>query len=370
MSEPVIPTELRPQDGRFGSGPSKVRPEAVAALFEGSPTYLGTSHRHAPVRSVVARLRMGLRALFALPEDYEVVLGVGGATAFWEAMAFGLVLRKSLHCVFGEFSAKCAEATQRAPHLNEPVILASEPGTHPQLAAAEAVDLYALTHNETSTGVAMPVRRAAPQAFTAVDATSAAGGLRVDPALFDVYYFAPQKCLASDGGLWIALCSPAGVERIESIAATDRYIPAFFDLKAALDNSRKEQTYNTPPLASLFLAVEQIEWMNDRGGLEWAAARCDRSAGIVYSWAEAHEVATPFVAAPEQRSNVVATIDFAESVDASRVSAVLRANGIVDTEPYRKLGRNQLRMGLYPAIEPSDVEALTRCIDYVLETLA
>lgn len=369
MNEPVIPAELRPQDGRFGSGPSKVRPEAVAALFRAAPGYMGTSHRQDPVRSVVGRLKSGLRALFSLPEDYEVMLGVGGATAFWDALTFGLVMRKSLHCVFGEFSSKCADAVQRAPHLNQPVILQSDFGTHPALAASEGVDLYALTHNETSTGVAMTPRRAAPQAFTVVDATSAAGGLRVRPEDFDVYYFAPQKCFAADAGLWIALCSPAAVERIESIAASERYIPAFFDLKIALDNSRKDQTYNTPPLASLFLAVEQIEWMNDQGGLDWAAGRCDRSAEILYSWAEAHELARPFVEAPEERSHVVGTIDFADAVDAKRVSAVLRTNGILDTEPYRKLGRNQLRIGLYPAVEPSDVEALTRCIDYVIEGL-
>ena len=365
----TIPPELRPADGRFGSGPSKVRPEAVAALAAAASGYLGTSHRHSGVRGVVRRVREGLSTLFGLPDGYEVVLGNGGSTAFWDALAFGLVDSRSRHYVFGEFSSKCAGAVRAAPHLNEPEVIEAEPGSHPEPVPSDAADLYALTHNETSTGVAMPVRRVAPQGLTAVDATSAAGGLHVDPADFDVYYFAPQKCFASDGGLWIALCSPAALERVESIARSGRYVPASLDLSIALENSRKDQTYNTPGLATLFLMAEQIEWMLANGGLEWTVGRCARSADILYSWADASAIATPFVEVPAQRSNVVGTIDFDEGVDAKAIAAALRANGIVDTEPYRKLGRNQLRIALYPAIEPEDVGQLTRCIDYVVEQL-
>ena len=367
--EITIPAELRPADGRFGSGPSKVRPEAVAALAAAAPGYLGTSHRQSGVRSVVRRVREGLATLFDLPEDYEVVLGNGGSTAFWDALAFGLVESRSRHYVFGEFSSKCAAAVRAAPHLHEPEVIEADPGAHPEHVPSDAADLYALTHNETSTGVAMPVRRVSPQGLTAVDATSAAGGLPVDPADFDVYYFAPQKCFASDGGLWIALCSPAALDRIASISRSGRYVPASLDLSIAVDNSRKDQTNNTPALATLFLLAEQIDWMLSNGGLEWTVGRCARSADILYSWAEASEVATPFVEAPAQRSNVVGTIDFAETVDAKELAAVLRANGVVDTEPYRKLGRNQLRIAMYPAIEPGDVEQLTRCVDYVVERL-
>jgi phosphoserine aminotransferase len=365
----VIPPDLRPADGRFGSGPSKVRPEAVAALAAAAPGYLGTSHRQDGVRSVVGRVREGLATLFSLPDGYEVVLGNGGATAFWDALAFNLVSARSRHYVFGEFSAKCAAAVRAAPHLHEPEVLESAPGSHPEHVPSGAADLYALTHNETSTGVAMPVRRVAPQGLTAVDATSAAGGLPVDPGQFDVYYFAPQKCFASDGGLWLALCSPAALERIETVGRSGRYVPASLDLSIAVENSRKDQTYNTPALATLFLMAEQLDWMLANGGLEWAVGRCARSADVLYSWAEASEVATPFVADPAQRSNVVGTIDFSDGVDAKAIAAALRANGIVDTEPYRKLGRNQLRVAFYPAIEPDDVVQLTRCIDHVVAAL-
>jgi phosphoserine aminotransferase len=297
------------------------------------------------------------------------MLGNGGSTAFWDAMAFGLIERRSQHLHFGEFSSKCAAAVWLAPHLEDPEVIESPPGTHPEPKLSEDVDLYALTHNETSTGVAMRPRKIEEAALTAVDATSAAGGLRVRPGDFDVYYFAPQKCFASDGGLWIALCSPLGIERIERIAASGRYIPPSLSLKVALEEARKNQTYNTPALATLFLMVEQIDWIMASGGLEWAAARCDRSADILYSWAEGSDSATPFVAEVTKRSHVVGTIDLAASVDSAAVSGALRANGIVDTEPYRKLGRNQLRVGMYPAVEPTDVMQLTRCIDYLTDAL-
>ena len=368
--EIVIPKDLLPTDGRFGSGPSKVRPEAVAALTEAAPSFLGTSHRHATVRALVGRLRGGLRDLFSLPDGYEVVLGVGGTTIFWDAAVAGLIERKSQHLVFGEFSGKFAAAVQAAPFLSSPEIVSSDPGTHPVPHASEDVDLYALTHNETSTGVAMAVARPAPEAFTAVDATSAAGGMQVSPDDFDVYYFAPQKGFASDGGLWIALCSPAAVDRIERVAADDdRYIPPSLDLSIALENSRKDQTYNTPALATIFLMVQSLEWMLANGGLEWSAGRCARSADILYTWADASAVAEPFVKEPSERSPVVGTIDFSTELDAARIAAVLRANGILDTEPYRKLGRNQLRVAMYPAIEPDDIAQLTRSIDYVVAAL-
>lgn len=365
----VIPEELRPRDGRFGSGPSKVRPEAVAALASAAGGYLGTSHRQSGVRSMVGRLRAGLRSLFDLPEGYEVVLGNGGSTYFWDALAFCLVDSRSRHYVFGEFSSKCAAAASAAPHLHEPEVVRSEYGSHPELLPSDEADLYALTHNETSTGVAMPVRRVAPPGLVAVDATSAAGGLAVDPAQFDVYYFAPQKCFASDGGLWIALCSPAALERIERLTSSTRYVPASLDLQTAVENSLKDQTYNTPALATLFLMVEQVDWILDNGGLRWAVGRSARSADILYSWAERNPRTKPFVAEPDQRSAVVGTIDFEGTSDAARIAAVLRANGIVDTEPYRKLGRNQLRIAMYPAIDPEDVERLTKCVDYVADSL-
>lgn len=365
----VIPPDLRPEDGRFGSGPSKVRPEAVAALGQVAKGYLGTSHRQAGVRDMVGRLRTGLHELFSLPEGYEVVLGNGGATAFWDAQVFGLIERKSAHVVCGEFSSKFAAATRAASHLDDPDVIEAEPGTTPEPRPSPDADLYALIHNETSTGVAMEVERVQDNALISVDATSAAAGLRVDPSHFDVYYFAPQKGFASDGGLWLALCSPDAIERIEKLAASDRYIPPSLDLKVALDNSRKDQTYNTPALATLFLMVEQIDWILHNGGLEWSAGRCDRSADILYSWAESSEVAWPFVKDPDRRSHVVGTVDFAEVLDASAISKALRANGILDTDPYRKLGRNQLRVAMYPAVEPDDIEKLTRCIDHVVKVL-
>jgi phosphoserine aminotransferase len=376
MSDPVpaisIPADLLPGDGRFGCGPSKVRPEALEALAATGSTYLGTSHRQATVQFTDSQLRNGLTEMLALPDGYEVLLGNGGSTAFWDIATFGLIERRSQHLVFGEFSSKFAGAAAAAPHLGEPDVIESAPGTRPDAVARDGVDAYALTHNETSTGVAASLRRPAGadgDALVLVDATSAAGGLRFDPAEVDVYYFAPQTCLASDGGLWLAAVSPRAIERIQRIAGSDRWIPASLDLKIALDNSRKDQTYNTPALATIFLAVQQVEWINENGGLEWAASRCDRSAEIMYSWAESASYATPFVADPGDRSHVVATIDLDDAIDAVTVSKVLRANGVVDTESYRKLGRNQLRMAMFPAIEPADVEALTACIDHVVAAL-
>jgi phosphoserine aminotransferase len=366
-----IPDALKPADGRFCSGPSKVRPEAVEALSRTGIGYLGTSHRQQTVRDQVARLRAGLAEFFQLPEGYEVVLGNGGGTAFWEVATFGLIRDRAQCASFGEFGAKLAKAVKDAPFLGEPTVRKAEPGSAPALAAEAGVDAYCTPHNETSTGVAVPVRRVAgdPGALMLHDATSAAGGLEVDVRESDVYYFAPQKCFASDGGLWIALLSPAALARATEIKESGRYIPAFLDLVTAIENSRLEQTYNTPALATIFLAAEQTEWMLGQGGLAWAAKRTAESAGIVYGWAERSAVATPFVADPGLRSNVVATIDFADGVDAAAVAKALRANGIVDTEPYRKLGRNQLRIALYPAIEPADAEALTACVDYVVERL-
>jgi phosphoserine aminotransferase len=376
MSEPaniVIPADLRPADGRFGSGPTKVRPEQVAALAAAGQRLLGTSHRQPPVRGVVQRVREGLAQLFALPEDYLVVLGNGGTTAFWDAAAFGLVEARSQHLSFGEFSAKFAKVTHAAPWLAEPAVIASEPGTHPQAQAEAGVDAYALTHNETSTGVAMPVRRPARAddgALVLVDATSAAGGIAVDAAEYDAYYFAPQKCFGADGGLWLALLSPAAVDRVARIAASGRYIPEFLSLQIAIDNSKLQQTYNTPAVATLILLAEQVEWMLANGGMAWTTERSAASSGILYNWADKSPLATPFVADPAQRSPVVVTIDLADSVQATAVSKALRANGIVDTDSYRKLGRNQLRIGTFPAVDPADVEALTTCIDYVVEQLA
>jgi len=372
-----IPDSLKPSDGRFGSGPSKVRPEQVAGLAAVAPGYLGTSHRQAGVRSVVGRVRSGLRTLFSLPDGYEVVLGNGGTTCFWDVATFCLIEQRSQHLSFGEFSSKFAAAAKAAPHLADPQVIESPPGTHPVPEATDGVDLYALTHNETSTGVSMEIRRpGAPAsgerggALVAVDGTSAAGGLRVDPSQFDAYYFAPQKCFASDGGLWIALMSPAALDRVARISASGRWVPAFLDLGIAVENSKLEQTYNTPALATLLLLAEQVEWMLDGGGLEWAASRCDRSAEVLYTWAEQSDFGTPFVGKPSERSHVVGTVDFVDAVDASKVAAALRANGIVDTEPYRKLGRNQLRIAMFPAIDPEDVAALCGCINYVVGALA
>jgi phosphoserine aminotransferase len=369
----VLPPALRPHDGRFGSGPSKVRPDAVAALADVSGSYLGTSHRQAGVRDVVRRVRAGMSTLFALPDGYEVLLGNGGTTSFWDAAAFGLIDRRAQHAVIGEFSSKFASVTRAAPHLDEPEIVESVPGASPaSCRASDAVDVYCFPHNETSTGVMMDVTRppaAGSDQLVLVDATSGAGALRVDPREFDVYYFAPQKCFAADGGLWIALCSPSAVARIESIRDAGRWAPPSLDLGIALDQSRLEQTYNTPALATIFLVANQVEWMLGLGGLEAVASRCDESAGIVYGWAEARDYTTPFVADEHARSHVTATIDFV-GVDADAVAKVLRANGIVDVEPYRKLGRNQLRIALFPAIDPSDLEILTQAIDHVVERLA
>jgi phosphoserine aminotransferase len=365
-----LPPDLRPRDGRFGSGPSKVRPEALAALAATGAGYMGTSHRREGVRSVVRRIRGRLADLYGLPDGYEVALGNGGASLFWDAATFCLIERRSQHLVFGEFSAKFAAAAASAPHLAEPDVIETAPGTHPWPKPADDVDTYALTHNETSTGVMMPVERpeTTGSALVVVDATSAAGGLRVDPRQFDAYYFSPQKAFGSDGGLWLALLSPAAVERIERLCA-DRWVPAMLDLSVALANSRQDQTLNTPALATLFLLDHQLGWMLDNGGLEFAAGRCDRSAAIVYGWAEASSYANPFVTDPAQRSRTVATVDLDPAVDAATVSAVLRRNGIVDTEPYRKLGRNQLRIALFPAVDPEDVEVLTRAIDHVVARL-
>ncbi|GAA3121396.1 phosphoserine transaminase [Planomonospora alba] len=369
MADIVIPSDLKPADGRFGCGPSKVRPEQISALAASGAGVLGTSHRQKPVKSLVGRVRAGLSELFSLPEGYEVVLGNGGTTAFWDIAAFGLVREKSQHLHFGEFSSKFAAVTAKAPWLAEPSVIKSEPGSHPEAVTEAGVDVYALTHNETSTGVAMPIKRVGEDgSLVLVDATSGAGGLPVDVSETDVYYFAPQKSFASDGGLWIALMSPAALARVEEIAGGDRYIPEFFSLPVAIDNSRKDQTYNTPAVATLFLLAEQIEWMNAQGGLAWTTARSADSASRLYTWAEKTSYTTPF-AAPEFRSSVVGTIDFSDDVDAAAVAKVLRANGIVDTEPYRKLGRNQLRIAMFPAIDPADVEALTHCIDHVVERL-
>ncbi len=368
----TIPPDRLPADGRFGSGPSKVRTEALAALAATGASYMGTSHRRPGVRSVVGRVRAGLAQLFSLPEGYEVVLGNGGSTAFWDAAAFGLIERRSQHLCFGEFSSKFAAAVTGAPHLEPPDVIESEPGTAPDPKGHPDVDVYALTHNETSTGVATLVRRPAdadPSALVLVDATSAAGGIRVSPGEFDCYYFAPQKCFASDGGLWLALCSPAAVERIQRLATTGRWSPPSLSLALALENSRADQTYNTPALATLFLLADQIDWINSRGGLEWAAGRSDASSAILYRWAEAHSLATPFVADPGLRSTVTVTIDFDETVSADVLAKTLRQNGIVDTESYRKLGRNQLRVACFPAVDSDDVEQLTRALDYVIDAL-
>lgn len=368
----TIPADLKPADGRFGCGPSKVRPEQLAALASTGASVMGTSHRQAPVKSLVGRVRAGLRELFSLPEGYEVVLGNGGTTAFWDAAALGVVRERSLHLSYGEFSAKFATVTTRAPFLSDPVVISAPAGDAPQPVADPSCDLIGWAHNETSTGVMVPVRRPASASATlvAIDATSGAGGLPVDVADADVYYFAPQKSFASDGGLWIALLSPAALDRIAEIGSSSRWIPEFLSLTTALDNSRKNQTYNTPAVATLLLLGDQIEWMLAHGGLDWCVKRTTDSSSRLYTWAESSPYATPFVTDPAKRSLVVGTVDFADSVDASAVAAVLRANGIVDTEPYRKLGRNQLRIGMFPAVDPDDVSALTRCIDWVVERLS
>ena len=363
-----IPTELLPQDGRFGCGPSKVRPEQLEAVMARMTSVMGTSHRQAPVKNIVGSVREGLTSLFDLPAGWEIVMGNGGSTVFWDVATFGLIRERSHHLVFGEFSSKFAEASAAAPHLADPIIVSSDPGTHPASASDASCDIYAYPHNETSTGVAMSPVRPAKDGLVVVDATSAAGGLMWDPSQVDVYYFAPQKCFASDGGLWLAACSPAAIERIREIKATKRWMPASLDLSIALDNSVANQTYNTPALATLIMLDEQVKWINSNGGLSWAASRCAESARNMYSWAESRAFATPFVANPAQRSDVVATIDI-DGVDANQISAILRANGVVDTDSYRKLGRNQIRVGMFPAIDPADISALTACIDVVVDHL-
>ncbi|HYF25313.1 MAG TPA: phosphoserine transaminase [Baekduia sp.] len=361
-----IPQELKPGDGRFGCGPSKVRPEQLQHLLDNAHV-MGTSHRQKPVKAVVGRVREGLKELFSAPDGYEVALGNGGTTALWDALAFGMVRNRALHLTYGEFSSKFAKVSQGAPFLQDPIVVSADPGDAPAPTSDPSADVVAWAHNETSTGVMLGVQRPAGDALVLIDATSGAGGLPVDVAQADAYYFAPQKSFAADGGLWLALLSPAAQERIAELAATDRWIPEFLSLATALDNSRKDQTYNTPAVATLLMLADQVEWMNRNGGLTWCVDRTSQSANALYGWAERSPVATPFVADPAKRSLVVGTIDFAEEVDASALAATLRANGIVDVEPYRKLGRNQLRVGMFPAIEPADVEALTACIDFVLE---
>ncbi|MEU3003377.1 phosphoserine transaminase [Streptomyces sp. NPDC007027] len=372
MADIQIPADIKPADGRFGAGPSKVRTEALDALAATGTSLLGTSHRQAPVKNLVGEVRDGVRALFSLPEGYEVVLGNGGSTAFWDVATHGLIDAKSQHLNFGEFSSKFAKAAKLAPWLSDPTVIASDPGTHPEPQAEAGVDVYAFTHNETSTGVAAPVKRVAGAdegALVLVDATSGAGGLPVDITESDVYYFAPQKSFASDGGLWIGVFSPAALERAARIHASGRHVPEFFSLPTAIDNSLKNQTYNTPALSTLFLLNEQLKWMNTQGGLDFTTGRTAASSGHLYGWADESKYATPFVTDPAKRSQVIGTIDFADEIDAAAVAKVLRANGIVDTEPYRKLGRNQLRVAMFPAIDPADVQALTACIDYVIEKL-
>jgi len=367
-----IPHSLKPADGRFGSGPSKVPAGALRTLAGEGAALMGTSHRQPPVRSLVGRVRRGLAELFALPDGYEIVLGNGGSTAFWDIAAFGLIRARAQHLVLGEFSAKFAAVTTAAPFLDTPSVIRTEPGNAPRPVAEAGIDAYAWPQNETSTGASLPVERVAGtdgDALILIDATSSAGGMTIDITQTDVYYLAPQKSFAADGGLWLAAVSPAAVSRIGEIAASGRWIPPSLDLAIALDNSRKDQTYNTPAIATLFLMAHQLDWLLEQGGLDWAAKRTADSSGRLYAWAEARPFATPFVADPALRSPVVATIDFDASVDAARIAAVLRANGIVDTEPYRALGRNQLRIGMYPAVDPDDVSALTVCIDHVVERL-
>ena len=367
----TIPADLKPADGRFGCGPSKVRPEQLTALSTTHASLFGTSHRQAPVKNLVGRVRDGLRQLFSVPDGYEVILGNGGATAFWDAAAFGLIDSKSLHLTFGEFSAKFASAVAANPFIGDPIVIKAEPGSAPVPTSDPSVDAIAWAHNETSTGVALPVQRPAGSgdALVLIDATSAAGGLPVDITDVDTYYFAPQKNFAADGGLWLAVMSPAALARVEKIAASGRWVPEFLSLPIAVDNSLKNQTYNTPAIATLVLMAEQLDWMLGKGGLDWAVKRTADSSSRLYGWAESSEFATPFVTDPALRSQVVGTIDFNTDIDAAAIATVLRANGIVDTEPYRKLGRNQLRVAMFPAVDPDDVSALTQCVDWVLEHL-
>jgi phosphoserine aminotransferase len=365
-----IPQDLKPSDGRFGAGPSKVRPAQLEHLAQSGAAVMGTSHRQKPVKDVVARVRGGLRDLFSLPDGYEVALGNGGTTAFWDALAFGMVRDRALHLTYGEFSSKFAKVTKGAPFLADPVVIEAEPGSAPAPQGADGVDVVAWAHNETSTGVMVPVERPDSDALVLIDATSGAGGLPVDVTQADAYYFAPQKSFAADGGLWLALLSPAAIERVAELDASDRWIPEFLSIASALDNSRKDQTYNTPAVATLLLLADQIEWMNEHGGLDFAVGRTRESAGHLYGWAAERSFASPFVAEEAHRSLVIGTIDFSGGVDAAEVARTLRANGIVDVEPYRKLGRNQLRVAMFPAIEPDDVRALTACIDFVVEQTA
>lgn len=367
----TIPAELKPADGRFGAGPSKVRPEQIHALST-IKHVMGTSHRQKPVKAQVGRVRAGLRDLFNLPDGYEVVLGNGGSTAFWEIATFGLIRERAQFLSFGEFGAKFASSAKAAPFLGEMSVITSEPGDAPVFEPATGFDVYATPHNETSTGVAItPIRPRGTDAgaLHVVDATSGAGGLAVDMQEVDVYYFAPQKCFASDGGLWFALMSPAALERAQRIKTSGRYIPAFLDLVTAIENSAQDQTYNTPALATIVMMAEQIDWFNANGGLAWTTARTAESSGHLYAWADAAEFATPYVVDPSKRSGVVATINFDDSIDATLISKALRANGIVDTEPYRKLGKNQLRISVFPAVDPADVRQLTKCIDWVVAQL-
>jgi phosphoserine aminotransferase len=365
-----IPDSIKPADGRFGAGPSKIQTSHLDALAATGSSLMGTSHRQAPVKNTVGRVRDGLNTLVGLPEGYEVVLGNGGATAFWDIATFGLIKEKSQHLSFGEFSSKFASAAAAAPHLADPTIIKSDPGSRPVAVAEGGVDAYAWAHNETSTAVMTDiVRPAGSDGLVLIDATSGAGGLPVDFSQVDTYYFAPQKCFASDGGLWIAIMSPAALERAAEISAGGRWVPAFFDLPTAIDNSRLNQTYNTPSVATLFLMAEQLDWMNANGSIGGMVARTTASSDALYGWADKTSYTTPYVADPAARSLVIGTIDFDESIDAAAIAKTLRANGIVDTEPYRKLGRNQLRIAMYPAVDPSDVEALTACIDYVVESL-
>jgi len=366
----VIPADLLPEDGRFGSGPTKVRPETLEALARRATDYMGTSHRQMPVKLMVAELRNGIAELLRAPDGYEIVCGNGGSTGFWDAAVFSLIEHRSHHLSFGEFGSKFGTAVSMAPHLDAPSVAESAMGTHPPLESVDGVDAICYTHNETSTGVMLdPVRVSTGDQLMLVDATSGAGGLMFDAEATDVYYFAPQKALAGDGGLWIAMVSPAAVERIERIAASGRYIPPSLDLKTALDNSRKDQTYNTPALATVFLTAQTVNWFNENGGLSWSAGRSATSAEILYGWADRSDAAEPFVQVDTQRSKVVATIDFDASIDADVLDDVLRANGIVDVNGYRKLGRNQLRIGMFPAIDPADTQALTTCLDYCIDRL-
>ena len=373
ITDIVIPADLLPADGRFGAGPSKVRPEQLEALIAHSTKYLGTSHRQKPVKSQVARLRAGVAQLFSLPEGYEVIIGNGGTTAFWEVATFGLLRDRAQFLSFGEFGSKFVSSAKSAPFLGEQSVIKSEPGDAPSFAPEPGIDAYCTPHNETSTGVAIPPYRPAgadEDALVLIDATSGAGGLPVNIAEVDVYYFSPQKCFGSDGGLFIAIMSPKAIARAEEIKASGRYIPAFLDLMTAIENSRLDQTYNTPALATILLAAEQTDWFNANGGLSWCVARTKESSDLIYNWAEASSFATPYVADPAKRSQVVATIDFDDAIDATVIAKVLRANGIVDTEPYRKLGRNQLRISIFPAVEPADVRKLLASIDYVVAQLS